>query len=148
MLDLAAFRDTATRYTAADGLAFLGIDADYLTGTDTTHLWIYNGSCYVEEGTNGFHVLIDRSEWDGTKADLEARLYFGWYVSEGGDTPTLDQLSGLLAEWSAWRGLKLQSADEMILHAAGTDEHFLSWFIDAWEDAERRDDGQGFGNRA
>lgn len=81
-LTLEAFRQTGVRHTAEEGLEKLGITSDYLAGTGTTHLRIYDGDCYIEEGPNGFYLLLELDEYEGSLEDLEERLH-AWAVEEG-----------------------------------------------------------------
>jgi hypothetical protein len=155
-MNLSEFRASAIRHATAAACEIIGVDPDYYADTSTAAVWLYAGDCYIEELESGeFHLLIGREEWVGKRGDLEARLYFEHFVSECLEFGplTLEKLIELLSAWSQWRGLKLASADEMLADLVesptyNSDRTWLEWYLREWEDAERRDAGRHFGNRA
>ena len=135
ILTLAAFRASHRIGDPATDKTAYAAAVNFDTGpTDRIH--IYAGdSVLIENGT--FWAYVFHNCEGGTRENCEAYLFFEFYVSECVETAawSVDTLSALLADWCAWRGLPLQSADELILTPGLTAVHttWLNWFLNTWE---------------
>lgn len=155
MLNLADFRATATRDTSAEAAERINSLSGYVAiPFERAAVLFYEEGCFIEELANGFfrvtfpghessHSLLTGAEED---------LYFNHYVSECGTATERDIpfLSELLPMWCAHNNLTPASADELILNVGSRSARrdWLQWFIEAWEDAERREEAKANGGRA
>jgi hypothetical protein len=161
MMTLQEFRATAQRVAPDEAAEAIGMFAEDF-GDDAVAVWLYDETLFIVERDNGtFWTLIGRDECEGSQETVSNALFHDWYVSEMVDPAEVstEWLSGILGTWSAWRGLDVASADEMLFDhlqeaPAGRDPWtraniaWLEWFIVTWERVQMREDGEGFGNRA
>jgi hypothetical protein len=85
MLTLAAFLATATRMSVAEAENCLGT---HLTDSTAAAVWVYAGSAYIEELSDGrFYLVIGRSEWLDADRDLLAGILYRdyWLPEQGWD---------------------------------------------------------------
>lgn len=146
MLTLKEFQKGRKKLSPAKAGELLGTDFSSEVSEVHTYedeLWIFRD----EDGAYRLHIA--GSEFEGTRAAMEAELYFGWYVWECVNTHTLNDLSTLMADWCAWKRIEHASADEMFAQACSAapedrtpeDRERISWlgyFMEAWEAATER----------
>lgn len=149
LFTLAKFRTTGEEVSIEEGCARLGMDRSAYELTDNaTSFLIYDDWLYIEVAPvlpGGHGLIIERDYFTGTRAQMEAQLYFGWYVTECVAHYTLDGLSDLLAEWCDWTGLPKNSADEILCDLVETEPRdrtpaqyrqiaWLEWFSRVWDE--------------
>lgn len=94
MMTFEEWKASARRMTVAEGCDFIGIDGDFYDGCDpaVTHLWVYADRAHIEENADGtFGVMIERDDWNGTRAEMERTLFFGWVAPESSHDATSEE---------------------------------------------------------
>ena len=161
-MTLEAFRATGQRVSIETACEALNEDASTFEGAQA--IWLYDGLTYIEERSHAvggapmpapFHLIIERDSFCGTKEQMEARLWFDFAAFECIHDMewTTAELTTLLNEWCAWKGIEPASADELRValcvnppedrsHEENDRIGFLEWFIYLWDHAEAREAGE------
>jgi len=100
---LAEFRATGRRVGLIEGSELVGMHWSDWAGSGVTNLIVYDKTAWIEELPNEYRVHICQFDWAGTRAEMEARLFFDHYVDECSGSWTLAELAALLDEWIEWR---------------------------------------------
>lgn len=146
MLILSQFRQSGRWATAEEADEFRSL---FDPVSRNPKFRVYEGGLFMEALPVGTYALVlGNSLYRGARVDLEANMYFEFYVSECVDDPTEDDLTRLLSEWAEWKGIPIASADEMLADWLNANpdprerdqsvDLWLDWFINAWDRASDR----------
>jgi len=157
-LNLEEFRKTGVALSHEELARDLQIDPDDFENQDVARFWVYDGDALLlEEEPNlnmpevsVFIFPVDNKQYSGSKAEMEARLYFDWYTSEIVDPKdwTVEGIDQLIAGYADWKGLEHESLDHMFSNALaeaqqvrGGDETYmwLGWALNVRDAALLRE---------